>query len=98
MKISYKPEIAYILIFNVHIKYFVQEEDGKFPPIFNEIINKEYVITVDVSEDNLKLNSEVYEVCDVQMDVEQKISNLENDDNFSEEPEDDLTIQVNVNF
>ncbi|KAL1812673.1 hypothetical protein ACET3Z_022738 [Daucus carota] len=80
------------MVFDVELD-LTEEEDGKFPPIFNEIINKEYVITVDVSEDNLKLNSEVYEVCDVQMDVEQKISNLENDDNFSEEPEDDLTIQ-----
>ena len=75
-----------------------QEEDGKFPPLFNNFINKEYVLTIDVSEENLKLNSEVYQISDVQMDVEEKLSDLENFDNLSEEAEDDLTIQVHDNF
>lgn len=57
-------------------------------------MNKEYVITIDVSEENLKENYEVYQVSDVHMDGEQTISAFENVDNLSEEAEDDQTIQV----
>ncbi|KAL1827487.1 hypothetical protein ACET3Z_005899 [Daucus carota] len=80
------------MVFDVELD-LTEEEDGKFPPLFNNFINKEYVLTIDVSEENLKLNSEVYQISDVQMDVEEKLSDLEHLDNLSEEAEDDLTIQ-----
>ena len=75
-----------------------QEEDGKFPTVLTKLLNKEYFFTISVSEENVAQKSDVYEVCDIQLDINDKIKNLTAVEEISEEPEDDQSIQVKINM
>lgn len=75
-----------------------QEEDGKFPPVLTKLLNKEYFFTISVNEENVAQKSDVYEVCDIQLDINEKIKNLTTVEEISEEPEDDQSIQVKINM
>ncbi|KAL1808435.1 hypothetical protein ACET3Z_025425 [Daucus carota] len=76
------------MVFDVELD-LTEEEDGKFPPVLKNMLNKEYGFTILVNEENILKNSEVYEVCDVQINVDESDENAADVQQISEDAEDD---------
>ena len=58
------------------------------------MLNKEYGFTILVNEENILKNSEVYEVCDVQINVDESVENATDVQQISEDAEDDQMLDV----
>ena len=58
------------------------------------MLNGEYGFTILVNEENILKNSEVYEVCDVQIQEEDNLENATDVQQISEDAEDDQMVHV----
>ncbi|WOH15092.1 hypothetical protein DCAR_0934629 [Daucus carota subsp. sativus] len=76
------------MVFDVEL-HLTEEEEGKFPVLLKNLLNKEYDLTISINEDNISKNNEVYEVCDIQIDLQETAGNMKDVDHMSEDAEDD---------
>ncbi|KAK1347228.1 DUF223 domain-containing protein [Heracleum sosnowskyi] len=77
-------------VFDIELDQTMRADDGKFPPELLTILNKEYTITLKLSERNLRNESDIYTTCDI-VEGHQLFANKTPRPETSLEAEDDTT-------
>lgn len=74
----------------------MQGDEDKFPEVIKEFHDKEFKITLKITEENVKKESDVYEACDISVLGEDNVSSKQSFGIPSPSAEDDNTAIVSL--
>ncbi|KAL1809353.1 hypothetical protein ACET3Z_026343 [Daucus carota] len=77
-------------VFDIQLDQAAEDDEDEFPTILQSFQNKQYQITINITEENVQKISDVYEACHVQIDDEKAILQKKEMQAISEEAEDDI--------
>ncbi|KAK1404909.1 hypothetical protein POM88_004514 [Heracleum sosnowskyi] len=83
-------------VFDIELDQTMRADDGKFPPELLTFLNKDYTITLKISERNLRKESDIYQTCDIVEGHELVANNTPMPDSSLEAEDDTTYIETDV--